>query len=381
MSCLKFMICFRSQAVVQLPLMQISDTAFDFWMRKDWTNAEAVLTEEITQSSSPSYHVLANRAFIRAHLEQWPAAQCDAEESLVIRPSAIGHIAKAMALIGKGEGEAAIRLFDLVFGYCGSDDNKILLIVKSIFLFLCGRHDDASLRLQDIIAVHDISFYSTIQAQMHVLKGKIYMKEGDYEHAIKSFKDAMVFAPVHGSLELQTISIIFGWSLDALGSTTQIYLCEALYAARHLEEAATGFKLLNSLDSKILSKETKEWMGDFSQQGLTASELNGDSAMDAGNHEEACMHYETALVFSPDTTKPLLTKWAKAKLMDNSWAVILSAAIQFQVPRITIYQAMVEALEAVGHVTAGNAWFQKMIGKLGEIVVENDQAKWVLEVL
>lgn len=51
-------------------------------------------------------------------------------KSLVIQPSVVGHIAKAMALIGNGEGETAIRLFDLVFGHCDSDDNKILLVIK-----------------------------------------------------------------------------------------------------------------------------------------------------------------------------------------------------------------------------------------------------------
>lgn len=69
-------------------------------------------------------------------------------------------------------------------------------------------------------------------------------------------------------------------------------------------------------------------MSDFGQQGVTASELDGDSEMDAGNHEEACMHYKAALMFKPEMPMALLIKWAKAKLMDNSWAEILSAAIQ-----------------------------------------------------
>lgn len=60
--------------------MQISDAVFNFWIKKEWSNAETVLTEEIMQSSSPSYHALANRALIRANLEQWLAAQHDAEE-------------------------------------------------------------------------------------------------------------------------------------------------------------------------------------------------------------------------------------------------------------------------------------------------------------
>lgn len=69
-------------------------------------------------------------------------------------------------------------------------------------------------------------------------------------------------------------------------------------------------------------------MSDFGQQGATVSELDGDSAMNAGNHEEACMHYVTASMFSPEMPKGLLTKWTKGKLMGNSWIVTLSAAIQ-----------------------------------------------------
>lgn len=57
--------------------------------------------------------------------------------------------------------------------------------------------------------------------------------------------------------------------------------------------------------------------------------------------------------------------------------IYIDIGSKFQVPRFIIYQAMVEALEAVDHVTEANEWFQKVTGKLRETVDENDQENWV----
>jgi hypothetical protein len=42
----------------------------------------------------------------------------------------MGYIAKALAQIGKGESEKAIRVFDLAFRICSPNESNFLLLIK-----------------------------------------------------------------------------------------------------------------------------------------------------------------------------------------------------------------------------------------------------------
>lgn len=98
-----------------LPLVEENGAALKSWIQGDPANAETLLSEEITSASSPSHHVLANRALIRAHLKQVALAIGDVGESLQVQPSPIGYVAMAVALLSQGNREAALCTFDLAF--------------------------------------------------------------------------------------------------------------------------------------------------------------------------------------------------------------------------------------------------------------------------
>ena len=51
-------------------------------------------------------------------------------KSIVIRPSAMGHIAKALAQVGKGDPEKAMQVFDLAFRNCNPNESDLLLLIK-----------------------------------------------------------------------------------------------------------------------------------------------------------------------------------------------------------------------------------------------------------
>ncbi|KAH0834960.1 WD40-repeat-containing domain protein [Lanmaoa asiatica] len=87
--------------------------------------------------------------------------------SIEVQRSVIGHIASAMAHVGDGEYESAMRAFDLVFTEGFPTENKFFLLIRAIILFECGKHDDAISRVDDLIdIVDDQSIYLTVQAQM-----------------------------------------------------------------------------------------------------------------------------------------------------------------------------------------------------------------------
>ncbi|KIK21199.1 hypothetical protein PISMIDRAFT_562737 [Pisolithus microcarpus 441] len=90
---------------LRLPLIQLSDEALELWIRDDLMNTDMLLSKGITSASSPSHHVLANRALLRARLKRLEFATADAKESLQVRPSPIGYIAMAVVLLGQGDRE------------------------------------------------------------------------------------------------------------------------------------------------------------------------------------------------------------------------------------------------------------------------------------
>ena len=68
----------------QLPLIYISVTIFELWMRGDLTRVEELLTEEIEHPVDPHLlrhaRVLAYRALVRSRLQQWDMAIDDAKK-------------------------------------------------------------------------------------------------------------------------------------------------------------------------------------------------------------------------------------------------------------------------------------------------------------
>lgn len=108
------------------------------WAQGDLVTAEMLLSEEITNTTSPSHHVLANRALIRARLRRVTLALTDVNRSLQVQQSPIGYIANAVALLGQGNREGALRIFDLAFRVCEPRGSKLLSLLKMVLVFESG---------------------------------------------------------------------------------------------------------------------------------------------------------------------------------------------------------------------------------------------------
>jgi hypothetical protein len=131
--------------------MYISDAAFKSWTQGDLTRVEDLLTAEIeiVYSSNPLHHAhaLAYRALVRSRSKQWDMVIDDANkvilrqlsshvvltiarQSIDVQRSVIGYIAIAIARVGNGEHESAMRAFDLVFTESLVTENNFLLLIK-----------------------------------------------------------------------------------------------------------------------------------------------------------------------------------------------------------------------------------------------------------
>ncbi|KAF8551190.1 hypothetical protein OG21DRAFT_317044 [Imleria badia] len=148
----------------------------------------------------------------------------------------MGYISQALAQIGIGEPEEAMQIFDLAFGNSNPKESNLLLLIKTIVLFVTRKCDTAISRVHDLIAVSrdDETMYCCIQ-----VLGKMHLMQ-----------------------DLETISLIFGWTFDGLWITVQRYHCEDLYASgRAMEAAEALLKITNTFDVEIrASKVTADWV-------------------------------------------------------------------------------------------------------------------------
>ncbi|KIK12121.1 hypothetical protein PISMIDRAFT_689780 [Pisolithus microcarpus 441] len=271
-----------------LPLVRVSVPTFKSWTQGIPMNTEALLSEEIKSASSPIHDLLACRAILRMRLKHVALAMEDSEQSLRIRSSPIGYIAMAVVLLGKGDREGALRIFDLAFHDCKPDDNKLLLLLRSILMFESGNQEDAIKRVEllatkanddgDNDATH---LYAQVLAVMH-------MKKGDYGRAIPLIERVKNLVPKNKQYPpLMTISLIFGWSFDQPDIVVKRHLCESLYREGRTVEA---MEILHSImktsdEDTQRSKTNADWVVDFIQKCVMTRERVGDGASGSSKHD------------------------------------------------------------------------------------------------
>lgn len=155
-------------------------------MRDHSITANTVFSEETENYSTTDYNALACCAFAQARSRNWSAAYEDAqkvtllglysklsltnacEKSVNIQPSTIGHIAKAIALVGQRDYKAAMRAFALVFRDGDPNENEFMLVIWVCTSFVCilivvelvtqavlsclaGEYIDGILRVHDLV--------------------------------------------------------------------------------------------------------------------------------------------------------------------------------------------------------------------------------------
>ncbi|KAF8547589.1 hypothetical protein OG21DRAFT_1527056 [Imleria badia] len=292
-------------------------------MRESSVNADTLISDpDLSTSLSDVHHVLAHKALVKDaekvfYLIGLLMCTHPLAKSIVTRPSAMGHIAKALAQIGKGEPEEAMEVFDLVFGRCNPNESNLLLLIKKC--------DTAISRVHDLISVlrDDETMYCCIQ-----VLAKMYLMKGDYPRAVQSLERGQDLASSCTGSDLETISLIFGWTFEGLQITVQRYLCEDLYASGRAVEAAEALrKIIDTFGEEICaSKATAEWVMDLKRKCIDTLESLGDTALSSGEHDNAVTRYTSALSLGPSNPIGILVKRSNAGASKRLWVDALMDA-------------------------------------------------------
>ncbi|KAF8547590.1 TPR-like protein, partial [Imleria badia] len=299
---------------------------FKQWMRQNSVNADSLISDpDPLTSSSDIHHVFAHNALVNVRSKDRSLAYANARKSIDARPSTMGYIAKALAQIGMGEPEKAVQVFDLAFANCNPDESNLLLLIKTILLFMARKCDTAISRVHDLIAISrdDETTYCCIQ-----VLGKMYLMQGDYVRAVQSLERGQGLASSCTGSDLETISLIFGWTFDGLRITVQRYLCEDLYTSGRAVDAAEA--LLNITDTfgeEIrTNKVTAEWVMDLKRKCIDTLESLGDTSLSSGEHDNAIARYTSALSLDPSNPVDILMKRSKARASKGLWQDSLADA-------------------------------------------------------
>ncbi|KAF8123255.1 hypothetical protein EV363DRAFT_1356699 [Boletus edulis] len=305
--------------------MHLNGVVQELWLQGNLGSALEVLSHDIVLNGKP-HHTCANRALVQARLGKWSNALVDAEMSIDVHPSVIGCIAKCIALSGQDRHEDSMQAFDLAFSYCGSEQVNYLLLVKSVVLFLTGRHRYAIGRITDLTKFLSgtVTHYCAVQAHMSVVLAEAAIESHDYGQAIQllaSVTDPGEFSQLP---ELLTVSLITGWNFKFLRFKFYQKKCEALFAAGLTGGAVASF-LEVDLSSATKSKEDMQWVPEFRKRCVDKLNELGDVAMGSAAHEDAAAYYSSLLILDPSSTAVLIKRSKVHRAMGN-WEAALDDA-------------------------------------------------------
>ncbi|KAI6144246.1 hypothetical protein BKA82DRAFT_4515649 [Pisolithus tinctorius] len=310
----------------QLPLVRVSYETLKSWTADDQMNTERLLSEELTSASIPRHYLLANRALVRARLKHLAPAIEDAKDSLRVQPSPIGHIAMAVALLGQGDREGALWIFDFASHDCNLHDNRFLLLLKSILVFECGNQEEGIMRVE-YLATRANNDNDDDATYLHTqVLGVMYLKKGNYGRAIPLIERAKNLASKDKQCPpLVTISLIFGWSFSGLDIVAQQRLCETLYAeGRTTEAVEILLNMIRTSDVDVqASKATADWVADFAKKCAAALEHIGDEAFGSAKHDDTITQYSAML---PPSPAGLFIKRSRARAAKRLWEDALQDA-------------------------------------------------------
>ncbi|KAI6042809.1 hypothetical protein EDC04DRAFT_2600686 [Pisolithus marmoratus] len=247
----------------------------------------------------------------------------------------------AFSLLGQGDRKGALCTLDLAFHDCEPHDVRLLLLLKLILVFESGDQEEAITSIDYLVARaknddddHATYLYTQARAPRNAdtwVLGVMYMKKGDYGHAIPSIECAKSIAP-RGTkcLPLETISLVFGWSFNGLVIVAQQRLCETLYADERVAEAAKILlNIVRTPSAEIqASKEVTDWIADFTEKCAVKLEHVGDEAFRSVKYDDAILQYSTALSLSPPSSVGLFIKRSHARAAKGFWEDALQDAYE-----------------------------------------------------
>ncbi|KAF8126000.1 hypothetical protein EV363DRAFT_1298879 [Boletus edulis] len=361
----------RRPVFVVMQLIHANAASLNAWHQQDLMSAVTHFSQE-TQDAN--HHRLANLALVRARLKQWDLSEQDGRASIEIQPTILAHIAVSIALGGQGQLASAKQEFNQAFRCHGHEDTCLLLLIKSIIIFVAGDRNEATRRVADLVKAceeADKPLCSVVQAcvsaQMQFLIGQTALYEQDYEKALSSFASVGALAPFLKLPGLGTISLIFGWDFDSLLLVIRQQTCEALYATSRMSEAVQSLQTLsNEFGAEIrASAELSNWLQSFTRRCVDALRTGGDAAMASGKHDEAIARYSAALSVSPTSQADLVVKRNKARLAIGAWDDATKDLDEAGASRFTVYTQIGEALLGAGRVNEATEMLRGLKGDLG----------------
>ncbi|KAI9457059.1 hypothetical protein HD554DRAFT_2303563 [Boletus coccyginus] len=311
-----------------LPLMSISNGAVKPWLHGFLDVAEGVLSKEIENPAFvPNHDIFANRALIRGRLRNGNAALEDAEKSLLVQTSAIGHVAKTIAFIQQGEYGLAKQEIPKVLDSRRpeSDEHAFLLeVIQSILFCLSGEYNN------EVSHINGMRRGKMAEDQK---LANLHLLEKQFEQAMGSFKNTQMPAifPHDETREMWTISFLFGWKFSGLAIQIQQKKCEFLLQAGNSEAAVLFVKMKNMYQREIATHvELSEWSLKFRKDCLNELQGIGDEALGSGNYSEAIKQYMALepLVGDLSSKHELLLKRSEAHsgMGPENWEMALQDA-------------------------------------------------------
>lgn len=101
-------------------------------------------------------------------------------KSLQVRPSPIGHIAMAVALLVQGDRESVLPTFDLALHDCEPHNIRFLLLLKLILMFESGDEDQAATRVEYLATRANNDSNDEVTYLYTQVLEVMYMKKGNY---------------------------------------------------------------------------------------------------------------------------------------------------------------------------------------------------------
>jgi tetratricopeptide (TPR) repeat protein len=233
----------------------------------DLSTAEELLTKEIQASGVNNHQSYANRSFVMARKYDWDHALEDALQSVSLHPSLTGYISKGIALCGKNHLQDAIRAFDLASVFTNSDsETTLLLLIKAVALFNANQHEDAILRVQELVAIYpkiDALACRVVEACLCVHLGTNALNGGRHSEAADHFTAAVKTCAFISQLDIhskyQDFVVLFGWDLKSLWKNANQKKCDALLRAGRLGEAVESHRYMMDMSDGTTKANCLEW--------------------------------------------------------------------------------------------------------------------------
>lgn len=256
-------------------ILSITTSARNALILGKLSTAEEILTQEI-KAHANDYTSYATRSIVLARKLDWDRALQDANESIRINPSLTGYIAKGMALYGKRQFRDAIKVFDLASISTGgvARTSLLLFLIKAIALFNANKHEEAMLRLEELITDFpdtDPHACFVVGTCLHVQLGTIALRSWLHKsEAVDHFTTAVEASAFFSELPIHHMygdfTVLFGWDLKLLWQNTRKQLICELVRTGRFGEAFTTYESMIEICDEAAKSSLRAWFATLKKE-------------------------------------------------------------------------------------------------------------------